>query len=157
MFRYYMGKKNYMALEDTPTDYGQVEYSPKDSLTKGALLSYIHPKKGYYQAHKERNDYRKRVMDMANDVENTILIRPYDIYGIEGAIDEFKRKEKQDKTDNFRKKQKTRTENKYDTMVKSSTAAKSRNIAKGVKRTRHKHKKIGRTTRKHRRGTHRRH
>ncbi len=152
-----MGKKKYMALEDTPTDYGEVEYSPKDSLTKGALLSYIHPKKGYYQADKERNDYRKRVMDMANDVENTILIRPYDIYGIEGAINEFKQKEKQDKIANFRNTQKTRTENKYETMSKSITAAKSRNIAKGVKRTRHKHKKIGTTTRKHRRGTHRRH
>jgi len=154
MFRYYMGKKNYMALENTPTDYGQVEYSPKDSLTKGALLSYKHPKKGYYQAHKERNDYRKRLIDMADDVENTIIVRPYDIYGIEGALDEFKRKEKQEKMANFRNKQKNRTENKYETMSKSYTAAKSRNIAKGVKRTR---RRTTRKNRKNRRKTHRRH
>ncbi len=156
MFRYYMSKKNYMVLEDTPTDYGQVEYSPKDSLTKGALLSYMDPKKGYHQAHKERNDYRKRLIDMANDIENTVIVRPYDIYGIEGAINEFKQKEKKDKIDNFRNKQKTRTENKYKAMSKSITAAtaKSRNIAKGIKRTRHRHKKIRRTMRKHRRGSH---
>jgi hypothetical protein len=148
-----MGKKNYMELEDTPTNYGQVEYSPKDSLTKGALLSYKHPKKGYYQAHKERNDYRKRLIDMADDVENTIIVRPYDIYGIEGALDEFKRKEKQEKIANFRNKQKNRTENKYETMSKSYTAAKSRNIAKGVKRTR---RRTTKKNRKNRRKTHRR-
>jgi hypothetical protein len=145
-----MSKKVYMSLEDTPTDYGKVEYSPKDSLTKGALLSYKHPKKGYYQAHKERNDYRKRVMDMANDVENTIIVRPYDIYGIEGAIDEFKEKEKQAKTANFINKQKTRMQNKHDIITKSITAAKSRNIAKGVKRTTRRHKKSRKTMRKHR-------
>jgi hypothetical protein len=93
---------------------------------------------------------------MANDIENTVIVRPYDIYGIEGAINEFKQKEKKDKIANFRNKQKTRTENKYKAMSKSITAAtaKSRNIAKGIKRTRHRHKKIRRTMRKHRRGSH---
>jgi len=27
---------------------------------------------------------------MVSDVENTVIVRPYDIYGIKGAINEFK-------------------------------------------------------------------
>ncbi len=128
-----MSKPSYIKNTHTSTNYSTVEDNPKDSLTKGVLLAYKHPKKGYLKAEQEREEERDR-----NKMVKTM--------DMQGALDEFKRKEKQAKIDNFRNKQKTRASHKK-TLIEASKKAAT--LAKGVKTRRRK-------TRKYRRKTHRR-
>jgi hypothetical protein len=132
-----MSKPSYIKNTHTSTNYSTVEDNPKDSLTKGVILAYKHPKKGYFKAEQEREEERDR-----NKMVKTM--------DMQGALDEFKRKEKQAKIDNFRNKQKTRASRKK-TLIEASK--RTATLAKGI-RTKRKIK--SRKTRKYRRKTHRR-
>jgi hypothetical protein len=153
---------DYIKNTYTPTEYSQPIQNPKDHITREILYAFKEdPHIVLSQANEERKKHRQEVIKMLNDEDNYITIRYTDDNNIQGAVEEFKKKQRQAQ----REEKKRERMNKRNKAIETSlTAIATRKNNKGegirqgtsVRKTRRNYKKSYKTNRKHRKRTHRR-